>query len=200
MRFDANRMGAALGFPGIDPRNWIVLAVVEAIRVDANGAKADVVLLHDERTETVAIGGAVGSGHGLYVPVQVGQLVIVVLPLGSTDAGGVIVGAAWDRGQAPPATVLDNPDDTALVGADGRAVRVLAQGGAAVLAGDNVDLGDEGATLGVARLGDTVTVTMPIGSILIPNPPTFVPPMIPNPAPYPVSGTITGASSKVRAT
>lgn len=203
VRFDQNRTGAGVSFPGIDPRNWFVLAIVKAIKIDEHGAKADVSIFPDEHEDTVAIGGMVGKGHGLYVPVSVDQLVIVAYPHGNADHGGVIVGSQWDRGQPPIATAIANPADTALVSQDGAKLRLLAPGtgGLAVVAGEGVELGDEGALVGVARLGDSVEVTMPVGSILVPNlVPPFTPPMIPNPIPWPVSGVITGASTKVRAT
>lgn len=202
--FDQKQMGAAFGFPGIDPRVWCAWGIVQFIKIDAAGPKADVAILPTGEIETVAIGGQHGRGHGLYIPIQVDQLVMIEFREGDADAGGVIVGSRWDTGDPPPDVVLDNPLDTALVGRIHRTMRLLAQGNGNLVAGADVGqvlLGDEAASLGAARVTDTVEVTIPPGTVVILNP-LFPgpgqPEFIPNPLPITLSGSIVSGSAKVR--
>lgn len=201
---DVLKMGLAQSFPGIDPRVWVTLAMVEAVTVTSDGVKADIVTIPEQRKETVmvAMAGA-DSGGGLYIPVRPGQVVIVEFPRGNSDEGGRISGSNWDPGDPPPSVVLDNPDDIALVGRAGITIRlVTSDDGPIVLeSGGDTLLGTEDATLGVARLTDTVEVTIPPGTVIVLNP-LFPgpgqPEFIPNIFPITLTGTITGASGKVR--
>lgn len=200
---DQLRLGSAASFPGIDPRVWVRYAVVEAVKIDARGAKADVLMLPTGEPETVHLGGMLAPQGGCYVPVAIGQMVVVIVPMGDANHGAVAIGAVYDEGQPAPGIVISNPDDTALVARDGRKVRVLSQGsGDAVvnaLGAGAVRLGLDSGGRQTSGVGDTVTVTIPIGTIMIENTvPPFMPPIIPNPDPITLSGTITSGSAKVR--
>jgi hypothetical protein len=218
MSMDVLKMGLAQSFPGIDPRIHISLAIVTAVKVSAEGVKADVKMVPSQCEETVMVGpcGANG-GSGLYIPITIGQVVIVAFPQGNADCGGQIIGSTWDTGDPPPSAAIDNPDDVALVAPRVRTIRVITtdngniildSGGNVILrsvgdivleSGVHTLLGTAQATLGVARLADTVAVTIPPGTILVENiTPPFTPPYIPNPLPIRLTGTITSASDKVR--
>lgn len=116
-----------------------------------------------------------------------------------------------DSAGAPEALVLD-PDGESiaiLVGDRRYRLRTLLAGEVAIyddqgqavilrrdrveVRGSRVDLG-EGATLGVARLGDSVSATIPAGSFLVSSDPD-----VKNPAPVTISGEITSASGTVNA-
>ncbi|MCV4697898.1 hypothetical protein OFB92_32805, partial [Escherichia coli] len=71
-------------------------------------------------------------------------------------------------------------------------LKLLDQGEKAVLEAGQVEIA--GGTQGAARLGDEVTVTIPAGAIVVVGPAGAST----NPAPLVVTGTITGASAKVR--
>lgn len=220
---DQLRLGSAASFPGIDPRVWVRYAVIEAVKIDARGAKADVLMLPTGEPETVHLGGMLAPRAGCYVPVEIGQMVVVIVPMGDANHGAVAIGAVYDQGQPAPEIVTANPEDAALVGRTDRQVRVVAQGTgrAEVMAQGNgnvvakaygdgdvlantlgsglVRLGLEAGGRAAAGVGDTVTVTIPIGTIMVENTtPPFMPPIIPNPGPITLSGVITSGSPKVR--
>lgn len=198
---DALRMSSAFARPGMDTRVNFAVCAIKAIKIDATGKFADVVMFPDGNVETVLIGVGGGQGGGLHIPYSVDDVVVVAFPNGNADEGGVIVGGVWDPGQPPPEVVVDNPDDPAWVARAGRTLRLLASddGGLVLEVEDGlVKLGAESATRGAARLQDTVEITFPPNTIHIPNPPTFTPPSIPNPVPITFSGVITSASGTVK--
>jgi len=205
MSMDSQRMGLAVSFPGIDPRVWSSWAVVEAIRIDGKGIAVDVLVLDTGKPATVGLAAPTGRRYGLYVPIEIGDAVVVLW--NGASGTGQIVGSMWDTGTPAPAAVVDNPQDAALVGPPGRRLRLLslddgtAPGSAVLATGTGpVLLGSEQATAGVARLGDSVEVTIPAATVAVPNPlfPGSGPEFIPNPLPIVLSGTIVSASAKVR--
>lgn len=205
MSMDSQRMGLAVSFPGIDPRVWSSWAIVEAIRIDGKGVAVDVVVVDTGKSATVGLAAPTGRRYGLYMPIEIGDAVVVLW--NGASGTGQIVGSMWDTGTPAPAAVVDNPQDAALVGPPGRRLRLLSLDdgttpGSAVLATGTgpVLLGSEQATAGVARLGDSVEVTIPAATVAVPNPlfPGSGPEFIPNPLPIVLSGTIVSASAKVR--
>ena len=140
----------------------------------------------------------------MLIPYAVGDLVVVAFPDGNPEAGGVILGGIWDLGQPPPGIVVTNPTDPAWVAKAGRTLRLVASAaGGLVLEVDagEVKLGAESATRGAARIDDTVTVTIPPGTVAVPNPlyPATSPdPFIVNPIPITLDGVITSASGTVK--
>jgi hypothetical protein len=90
--------------PGVDPRMWLAIATVTEVAIDpAAGAYADVELVmqgNDQETARIASGLA-GSGYGLWMPLFVGDLVVIGYPGGDADYGPVLLGRLWG-GTAPP--------------------------------------------------------------------------------------------------
>jgi hypothetical protein len=205
---DVVKMGTAFERPGMDTRRWFMVGVIKAIRVDASGKYADVdVFTPEPRPETVLIGAGGGQGGGLHLPYSVGDLVVVAFPDGNSDAGGVIVCGFWDPGQPPPDVVVENPTDGAWVARPGRTLRLVAtEDGLLILRVEDgqVRLGDELASRGVARISDSVQVTIPPNTVIVQNPlfpgvpPGSQPEFIPNPLPITLEGLITSASTAVR--
>lgn len=206
MATNTQQVGEAVSFPGIDPRVWFARAIVQAVTVSAAGAKADVIVLPFGAKETVSIGSSFATDRaGFFFPVKIGECVFVSFPRGESNEGGVIIGSCWDRGDPLPQTAIDNPNDVALVAPADRTIRlVTTDGGKVVLeSGGDTLLGNETATLGVARLTDSVQVTIPPLIPIVPNPafpgpgqPEFFLSLLP----ITITGTITGASAKVKAT
>jgi hypothetical protein len=156
---DIAKIAAALERPGIDPRKFVDLGVVTAVAVGADGVHADIETINN-LPETVSLAPPYsGSGFGLYLPLDVDDLVVLAVPDGMFNAGGRIVGRTWDAGTPPPPEVVDHPEDVALVVKPGQTIRIVVSGGGNVVveARDDgqVRLGAEDATQ-KALLGDEV--------------------------------------------
>ena len=164
---DVSRIARALQRPGIDPRAWVSLALVQSVGVDADGAFCDVLLVPSNRRHTARLGAAyAGSGWGMYAPPQVDDEVVVMAPDGDPSAGLVIVSRVWSRVDAPPTEAQENPEDVVLVVRPDRSLRLSVSGGGKVY------LGDAASTKGVARLDDTTANgTFSITSATLPSPP-----------------------------
>ena len=160
-QIDVNALSRAVRRPGIDPRSWCSIAIVQSLVVDpTEGAFCDVLLFPSNRRETARLGAAyAGSGWGIYAPPMVDDEVLVVAPSGDPAQGLVIVSRLWSAADVPPAQASQQPEDVVISVRPGKTIRVLAQGGGdVVLASETgkVKLGDESATRGVARLDDLV--------------------------------------------
>jgi hypothetical protein len=147
---DVAKISEAVSRPRIDPRKFVELGVVIAVAVDADGAHYDVVAA-DGSHETVALATPYGGpGYGLYAPTELDEVAVIVVPDGSPNAGGRIVGKVWDPGSPPPAEARDHPEDVALVVKPGQTIRIVVSGGGnAVIEardGGTVLLGDETAS------------------------------------------------------
>lgn len=148
---DVAKMAEALSRPRIDPRKFVELGVVIAVAVDGDGAHYDVVNA-DGSHETVALAPAYGGpGYGLYTPTELDEVAVIVVPDGSPNAGGRIVGKIWDPGAPPPAEAISNPEDVALVVKPGQSIRIIVSGGGTAIVeardGGHVELGKPGTTL-----------------------------------------------------
>lgn len=104
-----------------------------------------------------------------------------------------------DKGSAEGAVEAEE-GETQLYGAGNAAVvvRLRADGDIEITpaAGRSVILA--GGTANVARAGDPVSVSIPIGAVMIPHPTTGLP--VPNPTPIPLTGaTITSGNPRVKA-
>jgi hypothetical protein len=148
--------------PGIDPRSWCSLAVVQSVVIDeAAGVFCDVLLMPSKRRETARLGAAyAGSGFGFYAPVRVDDEVLVSAPGGDPAQGLVITQRLWSPADVPPAGLEATPEDVVLVVEADKSLRLTVQGGGDVVvtaADGKVKLGGEAATRGVARLDDTTT-------------------------------------------
>lgn len=147
---DTRRLGQAVSHPGIDPRTWVSLAIVNHVVIDpAEGPFADITLmpLAQEKTARVGVEYA-GNGFGVWAPIEIGDEVLVEAPSGNPDEGLVITRRLYSRSDPPPQAMVDNPTDLIIVVKEGRSLRIAVSGGGQVL------LGSADATLKVARIGD----------------------------------------------
>lgn len=134
---DLARMALAFRRPGIDPRTWVSLAVVDDVVLDPEqGLFAQVTLLPSEQVETVRVSTTyAGSSWGISFPLYKGDEVLVAAPSGDPDEGMVVVGRLHSPADPPPDQVVANPDDVVLVVKPGQAFRVFTSAGPA-LGGD----------------------------------------------------------------
>lgn len=101
---DSQRLARLVQSPGIDPRTWITVAVVTALGFDAeHGIFADIQFINDGTIETASLGAPYSiNGGGMYLPVEVGDLVYVAVPDGNPDYGPVIIARGWNKSIKPP--------------------------------------------------------------------------------------------------
>ncbi len=104
-----------------------------------------------------------------------------------SDSNGITIKATESR-----KVVVDAGGDVEVKA--GGKVAIGANGGDVDVDGSAINLNGPGP--GVARLADSVVVTVPPGTFHITNP-LPGPPTIPNPIPVPLSGVITSSSGKV---
>lgn len=168
---DFNMLSKAMTRPGIDPRSWCSLAIVQSVVIDeAAGVFCDVLLMPSKRRETARLGAAyAGSGFGFYAPVKVDDEVLVSAPGGDPAQGLVITQRLWSPADVPPAGLEATPEDVVLVVEADKSLRLTVQGDGDVVvtaADGKVKLGGDAATRGVARLDDTtVNGTIVLSSI-----------------------------------
>ena len=219
---DFNMLSKAMTRPGIDPRSWCSLAIVQSVVIDeAAGVFCDVLLMPSKRRETARLGAAyAGSGFGFYAPVRVDDEVLVSAPGGDPAQGLVITQRLWSPADVPPAGLEATPEDVVLVVEADKSLRLTVQGGGDLIlsaADGKVKLGGEAATRGVARLDDTVnlgnktvvvvpgppalyteTVTDAEGTIVsVLGPLPYTPGVSPPPGITPLVGKVSSASEKV---
>lgn len=164
MQIDTARIAEAVGRPGIDPRTFTTLAVVDAVQVTAVGIYCDITTVHGVK-ETAAYSPMYGGrSFGFHAPIEVGSFVVIAVPEGDWATGARIIAHVWDEGTPPPQVVVDHPADVALVVQPGQSVRIIVSGGGnAVIqaeGGSKVLLGNEAAELGVARKTDPTSVDL----------------------------------------
>jgi hypothetical protein len=153
---DFNMLSKAMTRPGIDPRSWCSLAIVQSVVIDeAAGVFCDVLLMPSKRRETARLGAAyAGSGFGFYAPVRVDDEVLVSAPGGDPAQGLVITQRLWSPADVPPAGLEATPEDVVLVVEADKSLRLTVQGGGnVILAVDTgkVFLGSETDTEAVAK-------------------------------------------------
>jgi len=153
---DLNALSRAMQRPGIDPRSWCSLAIVQSVVIDeAAGVFCDVLLMPSKRRETARLGAAyAGSGFGFYAPVKVDDEVLVSAPGGDPAQGLVITQRLWSPADVPPAGLEATPEDVVLVVEADKSLRLTVQGGGnVILAVDTgkVFLGSETGTEAVAK-------------------------------------------------
>ena len=153
---DINMLSRAMTRPGIDPRSWCSLAIVQSVVIDeAAGVFCDVLLMPSKRRETARLGAAyAGSGWGLYAPPMVDDEVLVSAPGGDPAQGLVITQRLWSPADVPPAGLEATPEDVVLVVETDKSLRLTVQGGGnVILAVDTgkVFLGSETGTEAVAK-------------------------------------------------
>jgi hypothetical protein len=188
---DVSRIARALQRPGIDPRAWVSLALVQSVVVDADGAFCDVLLVPSNRRHTARLGAAyAGSGWGLYAPPQVEDEVVVMAPDGDPSAGLVIVSRVWSRVDAPPTEAQENPEDVVLVVRPDRSLRLSVSGGGKVY------LGGSDGTKPVAHVDSEITVTLSIDDVAALGLTSSAGPVTAT-APVTLTGTVTTGSAVV---
>jgi len=155
-QIDFAALGRAMARPGMDPRAWCSLAIVQSVVVDeAEGVFCDVLLMPSKRRETARLGAAyAGSGWGLYAPPMVDDEVLVSAPSGDPAQGLVITSRLWSPADVPPADAATHPEDVLLTVRPDKSLRIKVQGGGnVILAVDTgkVFLGSETGTEAVAK-------------------------------------------------
>lgn len=109
---DVRRLGAAASYPGIDPRIWVAMATVTDIGFDADeGIFADVQLQPDGDIFTAYVATPyAGNGYGAHYPLEVGDTVLVAIPLGDADGPSFIIARAWNAADKPMAEAGSGED------------------------------------------------------------------------------------------
>lgn len=139
---DIASLSAALQRPGIDPRAWVVWAVVLDIAYDAkHGMFADIKLLATGDIETMHIGSDyAGDDYGDYPTLDKDDVVLVAMPEGDAGNGAVFIKRVWSGSHKPPAEFknassqepTDPTEDRTIVVKPGHALRVVARDGATI--------------------------------------------------------------------
>jgi phage baseplate assembly protein gpV len=152
---DVSMIARAIQRPGIDPRAWVSLALVQSVVVDTDGAFCDVLLVPSNRLHTARLGAAyAGSGWGLFLPPLVDDEVVVLAPDGDPSAGLVIVSRLWSQVDAPPTEAQANPEDAVLVVQPDKSLRLSVSGGGKVYIG-----GSDG-TKAVAHVDSDTSISL----------------------------------------
>ena len=136
-QIDFAAMGRVLARPGMDPRSWCSLAIVQSVVVDeTEGVFCDVLLMPSKRRETARLGAAyAGSGWGLYAPPMVDDEVLVSAPSGDPALGLVITSRLWSPADVPPADAATHPEDVLLTVRPNKSLRLVVSGGGKVILG-----------------------------------------------------------------
>lgn len=149
---DMQRLGEGLARPGMDTRSWAYLAVVEAFKLTAEGPMADITRLDNGEPDTVRIGAFyAGPNFGFYAPLEKDDEVMVAVPGGDSNQGGVVVARLWSKSDPPSSTAKDNNVDVSIHIKDGTNLRIAVTGGGKILMGEAGE-----ATKPVARKDDKV--------------------------------------------
>lgn len=144
---DTSRMSALASRPGIDPRIWLSLAVVEDVAfVEGEGVFVDLRLQPSGEEETAFLGSCyAGNGAGDYCPLNIDDTVLVAMPSGDSGNGPIII-ARYNSAADPPAADFEDPDQAGEAARDrvirmepGRKLRIRTSG-----SGDGVDISVEG--------------------------------------------------------
>jgi hypothetical protein len=110
-KLDVQRMGAAVARPGIDTRVWLEFGFVQAFTVDATGAYADVATETGDTITCFAGQPYAGQGYGAFFPLAVDDMVLIAIPSGEPDNGGVIISRLWCNSDTPPAEAVASAND-----------------------------------------------------------------------------------------
>jgi len=152
---DMQRLGEGLARPGMDTRSWAYLAVVEAFKLTAEGPMADITRLDNGEPDTVRIGAFyAGPNFGFYAPLEKDDEVMVAVPGGDSNQGGVVVARLWSKSDPPSSTAKDNNVDVSIHIKDGTNLRIAVTGGGKILMGEAGE-----ATKPVARATDPLTAS-----------------------------------------
>lgn len=141
---DTGRLAEAVARPGIDPRCWVSLAVIEDIAIDPDeGIFADVYTMPGrERLTARVMSPYIREQAGIFFPLKVGDEVVIGWPSGDSMLGICVLGRVFSPACKPslefakdPAAVnvnipetLDTTNDVVLVVEEGQSVRIKVSG------------------------------------------------------------------------
>ena len=162
---DVSRMRAAVSGPGIDPRVWIVWATVLERGFDPEeGIFVDVQFQPEGTIETCYLGQPyAGSEWGAHFPVEVGDTILLAVPMGDTGMVSCIIARAHNSGDKPNAELQNGEQDT-----DDVVIRVKPNQRLVIRtsgAGDAVDIKIEGnGELNLETAAGNVNITVAAGA------------------------------------
>jgi hypothetical protein len=149
---DIPAMAAAVSAPGIDPREWVKVGVVDAVVVDGQGVFLDVTVQPDGYPVRAKMASLyAGDGFGLYCPVRKGDQVVLVVPDGTPDGIPVATGTLHNAQDALPSEAASDPESIWLVAERGKHVRLRVAGGTVSLDADRVEIGGWGTANPMTR-------------------------------------------------
>lgn len=126
-RIDASRIAQLASRPGADPRVWITFADVTQLGFDPDeGIFADLTFQPSGTQETALIGAPyAGNEFGDWCPLNVGDVVLVAVPLGDPGTGPTIITRVWKASDKPSADFkAEQQQDGADVPTQDRVLRV----------------------------------------------------------------------------
>lgn len=132
--FDAGALAAAMSRPGMDPRVWLINAVVMDLGHDPQeGHFAEVKPQPTGPAFTCYVGQPyAGNDFGMHFPLKRGDTVLVAVPMGDTGLGPWIVSRRWDASDRPPveAGQGDEPVTAVVLKVErGQDLRIIVSGG-----------------------------------------------------------------------
>jgi hypothetical protein len=137
---DVNRLAQAVSRPGIDPRTWysIAYAVDESV-ISKKGQFVDVLLSPSLTPVTCYVpADYAGNGFGSYRKVHKDDELLIGIPDGDSNNGGVVEERMWSEIDPPPAEAIANPDDIIDRIEDAKHYRLItAKGGKTYLKSDD---------------------------------------------------------------
>jgi hypothetical protein len=112
--------------PGIDPRVWLTLAIVEEVICDQNeGIFATVTYIPEGTTETARIGTCYTHDQaGVYWPIDEGDTVLVAIPMGDAGYGPVIISRLYSADNRPHSETSNNPSATVDAASNDASIRL----------------------------------------------------------------------------
>jgi hypothetical protein len=109
---DLAQLREAVAGPRNDTREWVKLATVIEVGIDAEGMFADVLLEPEGVEDTVRVGSIyAGNGFGFYAPLAVDDQVLVAFPDGDSNVGGWVISRAWSTADPPPVPLQAGDED-----------------------------------------------------------------------------------------
>lgn len=101
---DTNRLASAVSRPGIDPRAWLVFASVDMIVFDSKaGMYANCTIQPTgEDISVMVCAKYAGNKFGSWEPVAIDDIVVVGIPGGDRNNGGVLIGRMYRESDPPP--------------------------------------------------------------------------------------------------
>lgn len=167
---DVARLAKAVERPGIDPRPWLSLAAVTAVVCDDEGPLVDIQLLPDDVSETARVGTLyAGPDYGIFMPLGVGDEVLVAAPQGDPNEGLVVIARLHSASDPPPPDVAaSSGTDLVIHAKDGANINITVTGGGKITFGEsdateNMVLGQQWKAMMEAFLDAVNAITVPTG-------------------------------------